>query len=154
MNPAVNAVTVVLSEQALEAAKTADSLVAGGGDLPPLRAYTRRWVPALFEVAGDPDPDDPHLMGPVLCGVLDMNCRELHLLLTWVNKARGCVSCHIDQSCSAECSIRVMSGTRNRDNLTLAEARFRKEDPKRIMKMRAEGQTATGGVERESSGSS
>ncbi len=33
MNPAVNAVTVVLGEQALEAAKAADRVVAGGGDL-------------------------------------------------------------------------------------------------------------------------
>jgi amidase len=36
VNPAVNAVTVVLGEQALEAAKAADRAVAGGGDLPPL----------------------------------------------------------------------------------------------------------------------
>jgi amidase len=34
VNPAVNAVTVVLGEQALEAAKAADRAVAGGGDLP------------------------------------------------------------------------------------------------------------------------
>jgi amidase len=36
VNPAVNAVTVVLGEQALEAARAADRAVAGGGDLPPL----------------------------------------------------------------------------------------------------------------------
>jgi diacylglycerol O-acyltransferase / wax synthase len=35
VNPSVNAVTVVLGEQALEAAKAADRAVAGGGDLPP-----------------------------------------------------------------------------------------------------------------------
>jgi amidase len=35
VNPAVNAVTVVLGEQALEAAKAADRAIAGGGDLPP-----------------------------------------------------------------------------------------------------------------------
>ncbi len=34
-NHLVNAVTVVLAEQALEAAKAADRVVAGGGDLPP-----------------------------------------------------------------------------------------------------------------------
>ena len=36
VNPSINAVTVVLGKQALEAAKTADRAVAGGGDLPPL----------------------------------------------------------------------------------------------------------------------
>src|SRR5579859_7646875 len=36
VNPDVNAVTVVLAEQALEAAKAADRKVADGGDLPPL----------------------------------------------------------------------------------------------------------------------
>ncbi len=35
VNPAINAVTVVLGEQAVEAAKAADHAVAGGGDLPP-----------------------------------------------------------------------------------------------------------------------
>ena len=36
VNPSINAVTVVLGEQALEAAKTADRMVASGGELPPL----------------------------------------------------------------------------------------------------------------------
>lgn len=36
VNPAVNAVTVVLGEQAVEAAMAADRAVAAGGDLPPL----------------------------------------------------------------------------------------------------------------------
>src|SRR5512142_1485819 len=36
VNPAVNAVTILLGEQALEAAKAADRAVVGGGDLPPL----------------------------------------------------------------------------------------------------------------------
>jgi amidase len=36
VNTSINAVTVVLGEQALEAAKAADRTVAGGGDLPPL----------------------------------------------------------------------------------------------------------------------
>jgi amidase len=36
VNPAVNAITVVLAEQALEAAKAADCAVIDGGDLPPL----------------------------------------------------------------------------------------------------------------------
>ncbi len=35
VNPSVNAVTVVLAEQALEAAKAADRAVAGGSDLAP-----------------------------------------------------------------------------------------------------------------------
>ena len=35
VNPCVNAVTVVLAEQALEAAKAADRAAAGDGDLPP-----------------------------------------------------------------------------------------------------------------------
>jgi amidase len=35
VNPAINAVTVVLGERALEAAKAADRAVAAGGDLPP-----------------------------------------------------------------------------------------------------------------------
>ncbi len=35
VNPSVNAVTVILGEQALEAAKAADRAVAGGGNLPP-----------------------------------------------------------------------------------------------------------------------
>jgi amidase len=34
VNPSVNAVTVVLGEQAVEAAKAADRAVAAGGDLP------------------------------------------------------------------------------------------------------------------------
>jgi amidase len=36
VNPAINAVTVVLAEQALEAAEAADRTVIGGTDLPPL----------------------------------------------------------------------------------------------------------------------
>jgi amidase len=36
VNPAINAVTVVLAEQALEAAEAADRAVVGGADLPPL----------------------------------------------------------------------------------------------------------------------
>jgi len=36
VNPSVNAVTIVLGEQALEAAKAADRVLAAGGDLPPL----------------------------------------------------------------------------------------------------------------------
>ncbi|HZC99884.1 MAG TPA: amidase family protein, partial [Actinomycetes bacterium] len=35
VNPSINAVTIVLGEQALEAAKAADRAVAAGGDLPP-----------------------------------------------------------------------------------------------------------------------
>ena len=36
VNPSINAVTVILGEQALEAAKAADRTVTNGGDLPPL----------------------------------------------------------------------------------------------------------------------
>ncbi len=35
VNPSINAVVIVLAEQALEAAKAADRVVAAGGDLPP-----------------------------------------------------------------------------------------------------------------------
>jgi amidase len=35
VNPLINAVTVVLGEQALDAAKAADRAAAGGGELPP-----------------------------------------------------------------------------------------------------------------------
>jgi Amidase len=36
VNPSINAVTVVLGKQALQAAKTADRIVASRGELPPL----------------------------------------------------------------------------------------------------------------------
>ena len=53
VNPAINAVPVVLVEQALEAAKAADHAVAAGGDLPPFHG-----VPFLvkfnIDVAGTP----------------------------------------------------------------------------------------------------
>src|SRR5690349_20174184 len=44
VNPAVNAVTVVLADQALHAAEAADQ-AAGGGDLPPGSASSRRSTP-------------------------------------------------------------------------------------------------------------
>ena len=64
VNPAVNAIPVVLAEQALEAAQETGHAVAGGGDLPPLHG-----VP--FTVKGNidrkpsrhPHPDRPQVTG-------------------------------------------------------------------------------------------
>jgi amidase len=53
VNPAVNAVTVVLAEQALDAAKAADRAVAGGGDLPPLHGVPFT-VKENVDLAGTP----------------------------------------------------------------------------------------------------
>jgi amidase len=53
VNPAVNAVTVVLGEQALKAAKAADRVVAGGGDLPRLHGVPVT-VKENIDVAGAP----------------------------------------------------------------------------------------------------
>ncbi len=53
VNPAVNAVTVVLAEQALDAAKAADRAVAGGGDLPPLHGVPFT-VKENIDLAGTP----------------------------------------------------------------------------------------------------
>ena len=53
VNPAVNAVTVVLGEQALEAAKAADRAAAGGGDLPPLHGVPFT-VKENIDLAGTP----------------------------------------------------------------------------------------------------
>jgi amidase len=53
VNPAINAVTVILAEQALDAAKAADRAVAAGGELPPFHG-----VPFLIksniDVVGTP----------------------------------------------------------------------------------------------------
>src|SRR5512142_3290286 len=76
VNPSVNAVTVVLGEQALEAAKAADRAVAGGGDLPPLHGvpftvkedidlvgtpttFGAKALRAAFEVVAEPSWRDP-----------------------------------------------------------------------------------------------
>jgi len=53
VNPSVNAVTVVLGEQALEAAKAADRAVAGGGDLPPFHGIPFT-VKGNIDVSGTP----------------------------------------------------------------------------------------------------
>src|SRR5829696_2407036 len=54
VNPSVNAVTVVLGEQALEAAKAADrAVVAGGGDLPPFHGVPFT-IKANIDLAGTP----------------------------------------------------------------------------------------------------
>jgi amidase len=53
VNPAVNAVTGVLGEQALEAAKAADRVVAGGDDLPRLHGVPFT-VKENIDVAGTP----------------------------------------------------------------------------------------------------
>jgi amidase len=53
VNPSVNAVTVVLAEQALEAAKAADRAAAGGGDLPPFHGVPFT-VKGNIDLAGTP----------------------------------------------------------------------------------------------------
>src|SRR5262245_45381115 len=53
VNPAVNAITVVLGERALDAAKAADRAVAGGGDLPPLHGVPFT-VKENIDLAGTP----------------------------------------------------------------------------------------------------
>lgn len=53
MNPAVNAIPVVLAEKALEAAHEADRAVAGGGDLPPLHGVPFT-VKGNIDLAGTP----------------------------------------------------------------------------------------------------
>ncbi len=53
VNPSVNVVTVVLAEQALEAAKAADRAVASGGDLPPFHGVPFT-VKENIDVVGTP----------------------------------------------------------------------------------------------------
>jgi amidase len=53
VNPSINAVTVVLGEQALEAAKAADRAVAAGGDLPPFHGVPFT-IKENIDVAGTP----------------------------------------------------------------------------------------------------
>jgi amidase len=53
VNPAINAVTVVLGEQALEAATAADRAVAGGDDLPPFHGVPFT-IKENIDVAGTP----------------------------------------------------------------------------------------------------
>jgi len=53
VNPSINAVVIVLGEQALEAAAAADLVVAGGGDLPPLHGVPFT-IKDNIDVAGTP----------------------------------------------------------------------------------------------------
>jgi amidase len=53
VDPAVNAVTVVLAEQALESAKAADRAITDGGDLPPLHGVPFT-VKGNIDLAGTP----------------------------------------------------------------------------------------------------
>lgn len=53
VNPAINAIPVVLAEQALEAAKAADRMVATGDDLPPFHGIPVT-VKSNIDVAGSP----------------------------------------------------------------------------------------------------
>jgi amidase len=53
VNPSLNAVTVVLAEQAVEAAKAADRAVVGGGDLPPFHGVPFT-VKENIDLAGTP----------------------------------------------------------------------------------------------------
>ncbi len=53
MNPSVNGVTILLADQALEAATAADRAVAAGGDLPPLLGVPFT-VKGSIDLAGTP----------------------------------------------------------------------------------------------------
>jgi amidase len=53
VNPSINAVVIVMREQALEAAKTADRAVEGGGDLPPFHGVPFT-IKDIIDVAGTP----------------------------------------------------------------------------------------------------
>jgi amidase len=53
VNPSINAVTVVLGERAVEAAKAADRVVAGGAELPPFHAVPFT-VKENIDLAGTP----------------------------------------------------------------------------------------------------
>ena len=53
VNPSINAVTVVLGEQAIDAAKAADRAVVGGGELPPLHGVPFT-VKENIDLAGTP----------------------------------------------------------------------------------------------------
>jgi amidase len=53
VNPVINAVPVVLGEQALAAAKAADRRAAGGGELPPLHGVPFT-VKGSIDLAGTP----------------------------------------------------------------------------------------------------
>src|SRR5947209_17041915 len=53
VNPSVNAVTVTLGEQALQAAKAADRAVAAGSDLPPFHGVPFT-VKGNIDLAGTP----------------------------------------------------------------------------------------------------
>jgi amidase len=53
VNPSINAVVIVLAEQALEAARAADLAIAGGADLPPLHGVPFT-VKENIDVAGTP----------------------------------------------------------------------------------------------------
>ncbi|HLO36670.1 MAG TPA: amidase family protein, partial [Candidatus Deferrimicrobium sp.] len=53
VNPAVNAVTVVLAEQAIDAAKAADHALAAGADLPPLHGVPFT-IKGNIDLAGTP----------------------------------------------------------------------------------------------------
>lgn len=53
VNPSINAVVIVLGEQALEAAKAADRAVAGGGDLPPFHGVPFT-IKDIIDVVGSP----------------------------------------------------------------------------------------------------
>jgi amidase len=73
VNPSINAVTVVLAEQALEAAKAADRAVAGGGGLPPFHGVPFT-VKENIDLVSTPTTDGlkaladayPHLDAPVV----------------------------------------------------------------------------------------
>jgi amidase len=89
VNPAVNAVTVVLGEQALEAAKAADRVVAAGGELPRLHGVPFT-VKGTIDLVGTPTTQGakalvgayPTLDAPVVermraAGAIPIGCTNL-----------------------------------------------------------------------------
>jgi amidase len=68
VNPAVNAVTMVLGEQALGAARASDRVCAGGGDLPPLHGVPFT-VKENIDLAGTPTTQGARALADAYPGV-------------------------------------------------------------------------------------
>src|SRR6266508_2772749 len=89
VNPSINAVTVLLDEHALEAAKAADRAVARGGDLPPLHGVPFT-VKGCIDLVGTPTTqglkafaeayptmDSPHVERPRAAGAIPLGHTNL-----------------------------------------------------------------------------